>query len=446
MLQKRNKMLLPVTVVLLFVSFSACTKTVVNFGSDGTEGDPNVTMIDTFSVELSTLQVDSFATSGSGHFIVGSHHDPQLGYIGAKSFFEITAPTLDLRDCTNCIFDSIDLRLKVSSGYLGDTSAPFTINLYEVTQAMNDAENPGGFNVNSFPHNTAPLVSKTFTIRPGRKDEISIRLPDEFGKNFFRMFRTNSDTVINDARFKNYLKGFCIETSASNNALFYFDKTTGDSVIQFHYTEVAATPVAKSACFTISSTDNQFNSFTYDKSGTVIAGFIPGKKQLISSSLTNNTAFLHNNSGLYPKIRFNSLYNIKELHPYVQVLKAELEVKPVSGTYGTNTFYTLPPSVEMRLTDDDNGINGSPLAFVYGTESFPQDGSLYIDYLYGESTAYTYDVTSFVNTVISEGAFSRKALLMAPSSTNSIAGDQRLLIGNNHSGGSVKLKLYILGL
>lgn len=441
-----NKIWLPVTVLLLFAGFSACDKATVNFGSDGTEGDPNVTMTDTFSVELSTLQVDSFATTGSGHFIVGSHHDPQLGYVGAKSYFEITAPTLDLRDCNSCVFDSVDLRLKVSSGYLGDTTAPFTINLYELTQTMDDAETPGGFNVSNFPHNAVPLVSKTFTIRPGRKDELSIRLPDEFGKNFFRMFRTNSDTVTNDARFKNYLKGFCIETSASNNALFYFDKTTGDSVIQFHYTEAAAIPVAQSAYFTISSTDHQFNSFTYDKSGTAIAGFTPGRKQLISSSLTNNTAFLHNNSGLYPKIRFNSLYNIKELHPYVQVLKAELEVKPVSGTYGINTFYTLPPSVEMHLTDDDNGINGSALAYVYGSSSYAQNGNLYIDYLYGESTAYTYDVTSYVNTVIAEGAFSRKALLMVPPPGNSTAGDQRLIIGNNHSGGSVKLKLYILGL
>jgi hypothetical protein len=446
MLQMRNKLLLPVTVILLLAGFAACNKTAIDFGSDGTAGDPNITMIDTFSVELSTLQVDSFSTSSSGHFIVGSHRDPQLGYIGAKSFFEITAPTLDLRDCTNCVFDSIDLRLKVSSGYLGDTSVPFTINLYEVTQEMDNADNPGGFNVSSFQHSTTPLVSKTFTIRPGRKDELSIRLPDEFGKNFFRMFRTNSDTVTNDVRFKNYLKGFCIETSASNNALFYFDKTTGDSAIQLHYTEAGVTPVAKLAYFTISSTDKQFNSFTYDKSGTAIAGFTPGKKQLINSSLTNNSAFLHNNSGLYPKIRFNSLYNIKELHPYVQVLKAELQVKPVSGTYGVNTFYTLPPSVEMRLTDDDNGINGSALSLVAGTETYPQDGSLYIDNLYGESTAYTYDVTSFVNTVIAEGAFSRKALLMEASSSNSAASDQRLIIGNNHSGGSVKLKLYILGL
>ena len=67
--------------------------------------------------------------------------------------------------------------------------------------------------------------------------------------------------------------------------------------------------------------------------------------------------YLHHNSGLYPKIQFSNLYNIKELHPYVQVLRAILEIKPVSGSYGINTFYQLPSLLELRVTDDDNGIN-----------------------------------------------------------------------------------------
>lgn len=446
MLQKKNNLLLLVCAGMSLWLLSACTKTTVDFGSDGTEGDPNVTMIDTFSVELSTLQLDSFLTSSSNHFVVGSHHDPQLGYIGSKSFFEITAPSLDLRDCTNCNFDSIDIRLKVSSGYMGDTSIPFTVNLYEVTQEMDETATSVGYNVSSFPYGTTPIAAKTFMIRPSGKDEVSIRLPDDFGKNFFRMFKTNSDTVTNDTRFKRYLKGLCLETSSANNALFYFDKTSGDSVLQLHYTEAAATPIAKTAYFTISSTDHQFNSYTYDKSGTSLSVFTPKKEQLISSTLTSNTAFLDNNCGLYPKIKFNNLYNIKELHPYVQVLKAELEIKPVAGSFGLNTFYPLPPSVEMRVTDDANYIGGSPLSIIYGTDAITQTGNLVIDNLYGENTSYTYDVTSFVNTVISGGVFSKEALIMVPSASYSAVSDQRLLVGTNHSGGSIKLKLYILGL
>jgi hypothetical protein len=83
---------------------------------------------------------------------------------------------------------------------------------------------------------------------------------------------------------------------------------------------------------------------------------------------------------------------------------------------------------------------------LYGTETYVQTGSLNIDNLYGENTAYTYDVTSFVNTVISEGVFSKKALIMHPASANALSNDQRLLIGNSKTALAVKLKLYILGL
>lgn len=446
MLQKKNNLLLLPYALIGMCLFSSCTKTTIDFGSDGTDGDPNITMIDTFSVELGTLQVDSFLTNASEHFIAGSHTDPQLGKITVKSYFEITSPALDLRDCTNCSFDSIDIRLKVSSGYMGDTSVPFTLNLYEVTQAMNETGSSAGYNVSNFSYSSTPIATKTFMIRPSRKNEISIRLPDEFGRNFFRMMRTNSDTVTNDTRFKRYLKGLCLETSSSNNAVFYFDKTPGDSVMQLHYTEAGTAPVAKTAYFTVSSTDNQFNSYTYERSGTSLAAFTPKKKQLISSTLTGNTAFMHNNSGLYPKIKFNHLYNIKELHPFVQVLRAELEIKPVANSYQPVTIYPLPPSIEMRVTDNQNYIDGSALTASDGMGVYTQTGNLVIDNLYGENTSYTYDITGFVNTVISAGVFSEYALLMVPSGAYSLAGDQRLLIGNSHSGGSVKLKLYILGL
>ena len=446
MLLKKNKLLPIVSVAGLLCLISSCTKQTVEFGSDGTEGDPNIMMIDSFSVNLSTLQVDSFSTSGSSHFIVGSHNDPQLGYIGAKSYFQITAPSLDLRDCSNCMLDSIDLRLTLSSGYMGDTTKPFTINVYEVTQAMDSNENSVGYNVSSLPVGNTPLVSKTFMVRPSAKEEISIRLPDEYARNLFRMFKTNSDTVTNNTRFKTFVKGLCLETSSSNNAIFYFDKTSGDSVMQLHYTEAAATPVSKINYFTVSSSDVQFNSFSYDKSATPLSVFTPKRKQLINSSLTNGIGYLHQNSGLYPKIQFSNLYNIKELYPYVQVVKAILEIKPVSGSYGTNSFYQLPSLLELRLTDDDNGTGGGSLTIGTGATYYTQTGSLYIDNLYGENTAYTYDVTAFVNTVISEGAFSRRALLAYPSSESINSTDQRLLIGSNHAGATVKLKLYILGL
>lgn len=444
MQNKKNKLITYAFFIAQLLVFASCDKTVIQFGSDGIEGDPNISVIDTVTLTVSTLQLDSFSTKNTGYIIAGSHKDQELGSITSKSFFEVSAPALDLRDCNNCVFDSMVFYSKLSSGFMGDTSAPFTLNFHELTQSLNETDLPVGYNVSDVGYYDAVLASKTFTARPSLKETISVRLPDNFGKNIFRMFRSNSDTITNADRFRLFFKGICMTAAAPSNALYYFGADS-NTVIKLHYTIAGATPQSKSAAFYINSTYGPFNEFTYDKSGTGIAGFTSKKKQLINSSLTNNTAYLHFNSGLFPKISLGNLLFLKELHPYIQVMKAELKVYPVKSSYGVGTNYSLPPAIELRQTDDENYITGTPLAASDGSGT--QYGSLYIDNLYGESTAYTYDVTSFVNQLLSEGVFSKRALIMHPLASAALSNDQRLLITNSAvKEKAIQLKLYVLGL
>jgi len=325
---------------------------------------------------------------------------------------------------------------------MGDTTAPFTLKLHELTQALNETDLSVGYNVSNVNYNSAELASKTFIIRPSRKDAIQIKLPDNFGKNIFRMFKSNADTVTNADKFRRFFKGLCLSSAPSNNALFYFNADSS-TMIKLYYTIAGATPQSKTATFNINNTYGRFNEFNYDKSGSSLAAFTVKKKQLINSTLTNNMAYLHFNSGLFPKINLGNLLFVKELHPYIQVMKAELIIYPVQGSYGTGTNYSLPQAMELRLTDDDNYITGTPLTA--GGET--QYGSLYIDNLYGQNTGYTYDVTSFVNLLLSEGVFSKRALVLFPLASNTLSTDQRLLIGNSASKTkAIQLKLYVLGL
>ncbi|MFT3680722.1 MAG: DUF4270 family protein [Ferruginibacter sp.] len=442
MIISKGNILVFLAAVLAGCCMSSCDKVPVTFGSDGTAGDPNVILIDTFTVAVSTLQVDSFGTSGSNYLIAGAHTDPELGYIESRSYFEITPPTLELSN--NCIFDSIVLHADLTSGYMGDTTAPFTLNVHELTQSMRETDLSIGYNTSTVVYNNVPMASKTFSVRPSRQEELSIRLPDDFGKNLFRMFRYKSDTITNIDKFRRFFKGICLASAAGNNAMYYFNKNA-EAIIQLHYTVNGITPESKTAAFTIGTDDKQFNGFTYDKTGTPLEAFTPRKQMLISSFLTNNRGYMHYNSGLFPKISLGNLLSIKELHPYVQVMRAELEIRPTKGTWGTGTNYRLPDSLELRLTDDNNYVTGQALPYAYNSDT--QYGSLNIDNLYGVSTAYTYDVTSFVNTLLSEGVFSRRALILYPFSSGAASTDQRLLINNSTvKDNFIKLKLYVLGL
>jgi hypothetical protein len=438
-----NKRLLAYTLALLMLY--SCDKVPVTFGNDGNTSDPNVLLIDTFTVNVATLQVDSFSTAGSSYLIAGRHIDAQLGEVEAKSYFEISPPANDIAGCSNCQFDSIVFNTAVATGYMGDTASTFTLNLHELTQAMNEEDLSTGYNTSKVAYNSTPLASGTFRLRPSVRDSIQIKLPDEFGKNIFRMLRYQSDTISNADKFKRYFKGICLTGGSNNNALYYLYKNSS-AIITLHYTLNGVRPEAKTMSFSISGS-RDFNAFNYNRTGTAIESIAPGKAMLINSSNTNNTGYLHYNSGLFPKISFGNLASIKELYPYVQVMRAELEVRPVKGSWGVGTPYSLPPYLELRQTDDNNTTTGSALTLTYGSSQYVQYGSLNIDNLYGESTAYTYDVTSFVNTLLSEGVFSRRALLLHPPDNLAWQQDVRLLINNaSVKEKPIKLKLYVLGL
>ena len=420
-------------VIAIIVLLSSCNKMPVEFGAEALTGDPDIRLIDTLPVEVSTLQLDSFTTNNTYLFIVGKHKDPALGIVEAKACFEITAPVNDLANCTSCVFDSIEFRAKLTGGFWGDTSVPFTFSIHQLSQVMDEDVASVGFNVSNVAYNPIPLVSKTLSIRPSNKPDLKLSIPAPFGQNLFKFLKNNSDTVTDSNKFLKYLKGLCIVGNTGNNAMYYMiPADSGSSVIRLHYRIAGAIPVPKHVDFKLGNTRHQFNSFTYDKAGTALSIFIPKRSQLKSSILTGNKGFLHNNSGLYPKITLTNLFSIKELHPLVKVIKAEIEIRPAIGSYSKTTFYSLPPQMNLNPVDEANYMNGTAI-----------NGMLIIDDLYGKDTRYTYDVTDFVKVMLNEGRASKRGLLLMPATTNE---NHRLIMNDKIGSNPVKLKLYLIGL
>jgi hypothetical protein len=140
------------------------------------------------------------------------------------------------------------------------------------------------------------------------------------------------------------------------------------------------------------------------------------------------------------KIGFPSILNLKELYPYIKVIKAELVIKPSSGTYSYPN--RLPSTLHLYSTDNNNGLN----VLFRDDQQQPLTGNLQIDKLYGEQTQYTYNVTSFISNLIEEGPFSKNALLLTSPAGISASGFQRLIVNDQTLAKSIQLKLYILGL
>ena len=74
-------------------------------------------------------------------------------------------------------------------------------------------------------------------------------------------------------------------------------------------------------------------------------------------------------------------------------MKADLVIKPVSGTYSPT--YALPPAINLALSNEANDI---------GTQLPYGSGNLNIDYLYGTNTNYSYDITAYIQNALNQGA------------------------------------------
>ncbi|MEI9934217.1 MAG: DUF4270 family protein [Ferruginibacter sp.] len=421
----------------------------VPFGSPAQNSDPNVSYFDTYQVSLQTLQIDSFITSGKQVFTLGYHNDPICGTIHAGSYAQLNLPAINTLLNQNVSFDSLQIILKPQGSYYGDTTKTIHLKVYQLTQLIQNGisnSNPTAgdiyYNSASFEFNPVALGERTTIVYPKRGDSITVRISDALGQDLLNKFQTGATQVSTQDLFTNYFNGIYIDVdSTSTNTLYNFSSFTNSVVMRLYYKLNGNTSIQQHLDFTY-NTAKQFNHVNYNHTGTPLAAFTPFQEnQLISSTQTGNKAFLSSSTGYFIKIGFPDIINLKALYPYVKVVSAQLIIPPSSGTY--NYPYILPPTLYLFQTDIYNDVSNP----VVGVDGSLQNGNLFIDNMYGQSTQYTYDVTNFITTLLAQGSNPNGlSLLLAPSNA---LGDQslsRLIINDQNSIKGIRLKLYVLGL
>lgn len=436
--------------MLLFISiavfFMSCFKTNIVFEDNDALNDPNISFFDNYKVDIGTYKTDSFVTSGTRIFMLGTHHDTSFSKITAESYVEIaipeTNPVSDV-NANNLLFDSIVLVLQPTGNYYGDTLMPISLSVHELTEPIEneDEDDNRYYYPRSFVSKAVAMGRATINnIRPNRKKEITIRLPDTLGQNLLTKLRRNDDEVSTQDEFRDYFKGICIKGDSNfNKSIYYFSAGAGDKLFRIYYRERDVFLTEKTIEFGYTAV-KQFNRIIQNNRQTPFSFFRPFKNELFASSTMRNKAFIANNMPSYMKITFPQLLSLKELAPFVRVIKAELEIKPSPGTY--RYPYKLPPQINLVTSNSNNSFDN----FILDFAGNPQNGNLVIDDLYGRDTKYTFDITSFINTVINEGRYSTKALFLGINATGFATESQRLIVNEQSSTDGIKLKLYVLGL
>jgi len=434
--------------------FSSCDKPTINFGTSFISTNSSaVVVIDSVTTVLSTVSLDSFPTASTGAQLIGRYNDPYFGIITSKSFLQIGPPPSIPAIGNQAGFDSIALILRINKSFYGDTTSPIKI---DVSQLDTNIYLPqpyiqSTFYNNSFiPFNPIPWGSTTVTISPTAlhtsqdfQDSVKIRLPDSVGIKLLALMQFRSDTVTTASTFFTYFKGLCIYPDTTISGVIYGFRDT--AFIKLYYHEPGTITNYTYSIFPFNTKSHQFNNISFNRSGTQLANISSPAyavtntvtHELPASATSDSSAYLQGGTGLQLKIRFPYISNIVQLPDYIATLRAELILQPKPGTYSPE--FALPPTANLSASNPTNGV-GATVA---------SGGSLVVDYIYGQNTLYTYDVTNYIKQIIVDPMVTQDALIMnipAPANVTTmnraVFQNEKYSLDNYH----VSLKLYYISL
>ena len=190
----------------------------------------------------------------------------------------------------------------------------------------------------------------------------------------------------------------------------------------------------------------QFNQVSFDRTGTPLTAFNgiarpnPNIPAEVPSGSTNNAAYIQSMTGLQAKVLFPTIYTLTQFTDYISLLKAELVLKPIPGSY--SPLLALPPKITASQTGVTNQL-GPPL--ILGNAI--QYGNLITDYITGVNTSYSYDVTNYLKQqlTLNNNIFTQDGLMLSiPSPANYTSFDRVVLGDKNNKNFSVQLIVYYI--
>lgn len=414
-------------------------------GSDYLALSNKVVMIDTVTVEMSTINFDSLVTSSQSRILIGNYDDPIFGKVKSNSYFQLGGNSYALNssgsdtESVNYVFDSISMILKYDKYYYGDTTQVQKFDIHRLIQKVKpNTDDDSFYNNSTLSYEEENLGTISYRPRPTQKDTINIRMSDVFGEALFQKIKKREITDFDS--FTEYLKGLALIPSGSNSSsVIGFSTSTSVSKVRLYYSKYQADSEEKSYYldFSILSTARQFNSISLDKTGTLIQN-LPISSSKLSSAATNKQGFIQSGTGVACRIDFPNIKKLKYISDNGAIVDAKLILKPVNNSYSDK--YPLADSLKVYVGDNLNRISGSLQsssgAAVFGILNKKSDE-------FNENVGYTIPLGNFLQKEMLRSADSRSSLILTlPGISKSV---NRLVLGDQkHQDNKIQLKIYYL--
>lgn len=411
-------------------------------GSDNLSVNNKVILIDTATVEVSTINFDSLVTSGQSRILLGNYDDPIFGKVSSDSYFQLSSSSYNLQTTSsdtegaNYVFDSIRMVLLPDKYYYGDTTQVQSISIHRLLQKVKqNAENEENFyNNSSLSYDAVSLGSTSFRPKPLKQDSVFVKIDDVFGNALFQKLKKREITTQDE--FLEYFKGLVIRSTSANTTSILGFRTT--SLLQLYYSKSVTdskTSILKE--FTIDDISKQFNRISLDRTGTIVKD-LPGTTGRLSSNLTENKSFIQSGTGLACRIDFPSIKELKYITEKGAIVDAQLIIRPVKDTYSKR--YPLVDSLNIYVADQLNRI-GSTLKSASGNSIYAILNKSNDEF--DENIGYSIPLGTFIQNEMTKQSDSKSALILTIPTISK--GVERLVLGNQkNSGNKVQLKIYYI--
>jgi hypothetical protein len=377
---------------LLFIVFTvySCENGVdtLTLGKEIVDPSSRLMILDTFTVDMSTVIMDSILTSAKNILLAGVYNDANLGKISSKSYFQVGLPR-SYAIGEHDIFDSLTLYLSYTNYSLGDTNLYHDFSVHKISGDYNPDNLTYFYNTHSIAYESAALGSIHLLPRPVSGHKFEISLDESLGTELFNFLKGNKPNELSDEDLENLLQGLAlVPEEAACRAMLGFRVVDTSLYLKIYIHNTGLEEKSYNIHLPVSNAEKQFNQISCDWSNMpVFDNHI--QKNEISSSLTGGVTYIRAGLGLCTKVTFPSLPSILE-YENCKLVKALLYFEPAKGTYDN-----LPDLSKLRIfeTGKHNTLDAILLDAAYN-ELVP---TLKIDKLYNEETYYAFDITNYIN-------------------------------------------------
>nr|WP_321452859.1 DUF4270 family protein [uncultured Carboxylicivirga sp.] len=387
---------IPVVVfALLTIAISSCDDGDLGVAKGFVRSNTYTALIDTVSINLSSIKADSVQTSGMNAGLVGYYNNPLIGGQKATCYFAITTPESFTWDNDKQIIDSIALIIKPSGYSIGDTTSTVSFKVHQLTEKIEKNNSSYLNNINHFDFNDETLGTKSMVLWPGEQKSIVIRLNNQFASNIVDFINENKNVSTYKTLFQDEFKGFAVQTDTLLTNAIYGINTTSDTCKLRLYSHLTNLEKEKY------TTDFSLESSTYQFTQIEESNLLDPWDQLtstgvkLSENATNNECLIQNGNGYRIRIDFPYLNNLLEIKEQGRIVKANLILRPVMDYM---KYSELPSTIYINEIDKINSIGD----YLYNSSGETLTPTLIKDYLYNKNTYYSFDITSYLNERIEE--------------------------------------------